>query len=411
VILAVPFAITLVIRAHSAMPASQERQIETMDLLDDPLARFSKLMPVFLHDRCVNCHGDVDPFTGENHEGGQLEPARAAPLIGPDGNQRLGPEFNGPCTESGCHSAPHARFWAIAPKEMKFSGHTAASLCRQIQHTPRFDKAALLKKHFHEDELIAAAFIGQRGFPDRSPEPPGSAAEFVSLADKWLEGSEDVPCSGWVGTITQTETVDLTTHHNRSDPTGNEQTTEIQRATRRIDVTLADGQVTLRIAVQGTESIENTVVTQQDGRSCTTTGKAVTTFGTPNGETSGEARSAKVIFLPGNKYELSIKGPVEHTSGVERSTLVNCVLGNVPSDPEPKDFTHSGWVVAISGIRSDPSDRMHLEGTTTETRTEDDAWLTRKGGALRASQTRDNGELLPVPVEVKTTWNLTRRNN
>ena len=409
-VLALPFAISVAaMRANSAVPASQEQQIVTMDLLDDSLARFSKLMPVFMHDRCVNCHGDVNPFTGDNHEGGALDAAEAAPLLGPDGNQILRPNFsNGPCTKSGCHSASHARFWALAPKEMRFSGHTADSLCRQIQQTPRFNKALLLKKHFHEDELIMAAFIGERGFPDRSPEPPGmSAAEFVLAADRWLDGSEDIPCSGWVGTITQTETVDLTTHYSGPGPI-EEHTTDVQQATRSTVITL-DGRVTLRIVVQGTEGIENSVVTRQDGQSCTTTGKAVTAFHTTGDSITSDARSAKVMFLPGGKYELAIKGPVELTSGVERSTLVNCVLGELPTDSTPKEFEHSGWIIGISGVRSDPSDPTHLQGNTTETRTLDNAWLTQKGGVLRASQTRDNGELLPVPVEVKTTWDLRRR--
>src|SRR5260221_10103713 len=92
-----------VVAASSREPAVPAQQDVVIDLLNnaDPLAKFAKLMPVFSHDRCANCHGAVDPFTGFDHEGGQLDAALAAPLRGSDGDQLLGTDFNGPCTK--CH--------------------------------------------------------------------------------------------------------------------------------------------------------------------------------------------------------------------------------------------------------------------------------------------------------------------
>src|SRR4051812_48528548 len=98
--------LSIVVMARSAPEARPGQQVETIDLINnnDPLTKFSKLMPVLTHDRCANCHGDVDPFTGENHEGGDLDAAVAAPLREPDGDhdQILGMDHNQPCRASGC---------------------------------------------------------------------------------------------------------------------------------------------------------------------------------------------------------------------------------------------------------------------------------------------------------------------
>jgi hypothetical protein len=37
------------------------------------------MMPVFTHDRCMNCHGEVIPSTGENHDGALSIRASHAP--------------------------------------------------------------------------------------------------------------------------------------------------------------------------------------------------------------------------------------------------------------------------------------------------------------------------------------------
>jgi hypothetical protein len=60
-------------------------------------------------------------------------------------------------------------------------------------------------------------------------------------------------------------------------------------------------------------------------------------------------------------------------------------------------------------VLPNPDDRTILKGTQTRTVTEADAWLTHSGGAVTVLQTRDNGEMLPVPVVVTTTWDLRRR--
>ena len=51
---------------------------------DDPLRLFSRMVPVFTHPRCVNCHGATDPVSGTNHGGGPVD--EAADCEGLDGS-------------------------------------------------------------------------------------------------------------------------------------------------------------------------------------------------------------------------------------------------------------------------------------------------------------------------------------
>jgi hypothetical protein len=125
---------------------------------------------------------------------------------------------------------------------------------------------------------------------------------------------------------------------------------------------------------------------------------------------SADVLSAEVTFSPGGSYKLAIKLPKEQTQGVERSSLTNCKLGAQPDSSETLPFDHPAWTLHIEGVLPNPSDRTQLTGSKTETLTrEDQAWLTGRGANVAPQQVRDNGELLPVPVEVTTTWNLTRR--
>src|SRR5262245_40579220 len=39
-----------------------------------PMQLFSRMLPVIRHDRCINCHGDVDPISGKDHMGGEIDP-------------------------------------------------------------------------------------------------------------------------------------------------------------------------------------------------------------------------------------------------------------------------------------------------------------------------------------------------
>ena len=37
---------------------------------------WTQLYPIFMHPRCLNCHGGTDPFSGDNHGGGEVTTER-----------------------------------------------------------------------------------------------------------------------------------------------------------------------------------------------------------------------------------------------------------------------------------------------------------------------------------------------
>lgn len=104
-------------------------------------------------------------------------------------------------------------------------------------------------------------------------------------------------------------------------------------------------------------------------------------------------------------------GPGVSTVRIERISGSHCMTGPGPVETDTLTSDHPGWTISIEGVLPNPADRRILKGSTTATITrEGDTWLTTGSGAAAAPlQTRDTGELLPVPVEVTTTWDLRRR--
>jgi hypothetical protein len=47
-----------------ALPASAQTSTRGDN---EGLKLFEKMLPVFMHPRCLNCHGGTNPVTGENH--------------------------------------------------------------------------------------------------------------------------------------------------------------------------------------------------------------------------------------------------------------------------------------------------------------------------------------------------------
>ena len=183
----------------------------------------------------------------------------------------------------------------------------------------------------------------------------------------------------------------------------------MQDATRTIEITVG-GTATFRIAVQGTHRTDTTVVIDQGSASCTALARSAEVYGTDNGVTSGDAQTATLQFSSGGRYALRLEGPDERTTRVQRMSPARCSRVPLPDLSETLNFEHSGWTLAIDGVLADPSDRTRLKGSKTETVLSDgDAWLTSIDNAVSPLQTRDNGDLLPVPVEVTTTWDLRRR--
>jgi hypothetical protein len=381
-------------------------------LLDDPLAKFAKLMPDVAHGRCMNCHGLTDPFTGAHHPRALTaeEVSNTPRLANGDMNNDVA-DFNKECR--GCHDStePGMELWQLAPKRMSFVGKTAHEICTLWQESKQNSGFELLK-HLNTDPLAKIAFIGNKGDNDETPDPPPDDRDkFLGFAKDWLAGQPDIPCAGWEGTITQTERVNLTTNYGIPQVAGlgvEEHTTEVQDATRTIEIAV-NGSLAMRIAVQGTHRIDTTITIRQGAQSCTTTDNRLEEYGTTDGTTSAEARNATLTFSPSGDYSLRIVGPPERTRRVERLSKTQCFLGALPDEVETVDFETLPWTVDIQGVLPDPSDRTTLKGSRKETVMEDaKVWLTASGGRVTKMQRRDNGEDQPVPVEVTTTWDLHR---
>ena len=128
---------------------------------------FQRMMPVFLHDRCANCHGAIDVFAPDaeqKHGGRRIEPGNAESC-------------------DNCHDVPNWK--QPAPqKDVGFAGKTSEAICRQLKRT----RTPLeLLRHIGQDPLIAASFDGRRGIYRLSPQPPPMTyRQFEQLISAWL---------------------------------------------------------------------------------------------------------------------------------------------------------------------------------------------------------------------------------
>ena len=209
-------------RKPQVCPLSEEQTQKSIDA-------FSKLVPTFQHPRCINCHGVVDPHAPEEttkHGGGDI------------GDQA--------CKE--CHSeVMGGSQWMLPIRDHFFVGKDAKTLCEQM--TDNFHARSSFINHLQDDNLIGVAFLGTRALKPTDPDaanmthdlPPVSRAEFVRLANAWLDamggdfvGERDCGCEPLhyalrisyksqvkMGVVSSTETmgpidIPITFHDDRS---------------------------------------------------------------------------------------------------------------------------------------------------------------------------------------------------
>jgi len=419
-------AVVLLGAVVGARSGQMPQQPETISLLDDPLAKFGKLMPALQHPRCANCHGGSNPFTGINHPANVMLPSVAANLQDLNGDHDFVAKGNDVCTT--CHDL-HIKGWVLAHKFSAFFNRSAHQICSTWKNATipfppplppalpgRVDSAEALLKHLETDDLIQIAFLGDKnsfeaGVGVLVDPPQMSFDEFFTFAQDWLKGSTNIPCRGWVGTITQTEHVKLTTNYGVAQLASagiEEHTTEVQEATRTTEITV-DGRVGVSITVHGMHSRNHTLKTGQGAQACTITENGIEQFDSPAGPESAEAPKAEVTFFPGGAYSISIVGPEEEMGRTEKVATTHCVLGPLPIEPSEIKLTNFPWTVVITGTLPNSNDRSVLKGNKTVTITDPKkAWLTASGGRVSPFQERDNGQVAPVPVEVTTTWDLRR---
>jgi hypothetical protein len=187
---------------------------------------WTQLYPIFMHDRCLNCHGATDPFSGDNHGGGEVTTERCIECH--TLNTVL---VAGQCDATGFSTTPddgagERTFSQCAPSDEpgririaagptwgglgpSFVGMDMHAVCRQIKH--EMGPPALLH-HVREDFLIGVAFDGTRAlggaYEPVTPEPPPmTKEEFATLLTRWI--TEAAMACGTDGTVDLTDNVTL----------------------------------------------------------------------------------------------------------------------------------------------------------------------------------------------------------
>jgi len=181
------------------------------------VAAFKKMLPVFRHARCANCHmsitywddpgRDGDPPRPATHKGGDIN--EIAPGV-KDAYGNQGTKFT-PCQD--CHiKAPPA--WENSGPD--WTGLDDYQLCIKLKDS-KFNGDVFLD-HIRTDGLIKLGFAGQRAM-DLTPQPPPlSHTQFVQLTTEWINRmdamkkwpkarSEGCPrTDSWTGAIEYTYT-------------------------------------------------------------------------------------------------------------------------------------------------------------------------------------------------------------
>ncbi len=383
----------------------------------DPIELFAKLMPVFSHARCINCHGRVDPFY-EFRGPPQVE--HGGEVVGDPNDPPM--ERIDAC--DGCHDATPeiANTWMLATligPHLNWVGKSTKELCELQAHEYRRMKTAARTwmQHLNVDVLITQAFDGMAGGarepPDQPDPPPLKRGEFLKAAQDWVDAGAS--CGGWEGTITQTETFASSYSYPWADypPPSNVEVHE--QAQRTVTINRIDGETTIKISQGGRALIKRTAHMAGPNGPC----KAIytdTQDWTGQNDAEVEAKSRIEIAEDGS-YTIFFAGPKEKTLTTRAGDMVSdCGVPPMHS----ADSTVLDWPEWKHTIRCptdfgicqafDP-DSKHLAGTVTRTLiSHEDAadpysWL--EVSEVGISRIDDGSQL---PVKVKTTWDLTLEN-
>jgi hypothetical protein len=384
----------------------------------DPIELFAKMMPVFSHPRCVNCHGGVNPYDID----------ASTPVADIDPTIRIEMDFGpglvvhgGGATSAGedcddCHT--DANRWHLAPRDLRFAGKTTKQLCDlQSAAVAQLGRGQYLG-HLSGDALIGLAFAGKRGGASGHADRPGmSRDDFVQAAAEWIATGR-ASCGGWVGTITQTETFAANYGYPIQAGTGPSSMAVIESAKRVFALERIDGQVTVKIEQSGHNTTTGVI---RDGL-CTSTATSNSDWIGLN--TSPAAGGVSIEIKPDGSYSIRMIGPKEKTSGDGSSDLVtDCGPlptthdTNVPIELDwdpwtfmircPPDFTpDKPRGESINCDLFDPERFPFLKGTMTRVIIESDA--DKRQSWLRVSPTgvsrSDTGE--PLPVTIVTEWDF-----
>src|SRR5262245_58258206 len=213
----------------------------------EPLDYFHELMQVLTHDRCINCHGEVDPFTSRDHAGGLIDSAES-------------------CTKAGCHTqadntnqaaeddwklAPTA-VWFVKPTTTGFVRKTEKELCEQMADRVANRGNQEFIDHLQSDFLIDLGFVGRSGGGDTDPvgvPPAMPKTKFLVAAARWVD--EGFAVCEREGTIIRTEEINSDRTYGPSDPAGQGQEVRVKQSGRRVvTVRFANGRYEANVEVK-----------------------------------------------------------------------------------------------------------------------------------------------------------------
>lgn len=356
----------------------------------DPLSLFAKMMPVFTHPRCANCHGNTDPIQNVNHGGGLVDPTRES------------------CMEGGCHSA--ASDWKLATNI--FVRQTARQLCEFFAtSTLRAKTPAEFIAHLRDDELIKLAFVGLAGGARSTPaRPPMTDAQFLTAAQVWLD--DGLASCDREGVIIHTE--EITSHETYDTP---QELRITQDGKREVTVRFASGRYEAIVQVTGSVTIIQTIRGVVNGAPCQTVITSITDYADVDTPTPGATANAgtrggadvEVKFQPTGDYTVTVQLPEEkHKQEEHASVQDGCGVGLQPSPREILDQVWPATRFVFRGQLPDPRDRTQLVGQSTHVwkargaSPDEDPWLPDHYAAMA-----QDGSIHPVTVTTK--WNFRYR--
>lgn len=380
-----------------------------------PFQLFQRMLPAIRHPRCTNCHGVVDPLTGMNHRGGEVE--------------------KDVCLS--CHGK--AAEWQIPGNDHFFAGRTDREVCSQVSDfVSTFGRDAFRTKHIRQDDQIIQAFDGLAGgarvpgdrYDDGTVMPPAdppkiSHQDFIKAGDDWiLQGNAACDLEG---TITQDEWVNSV---DTVVSTPSHLHIMTQTGTRTVVVSAGPAGFTADITVNGTITSTSTQTIAIAGGSCTVVAMQRTTY---TGNTKGPAKVVvkDTAFMtpdpvpPQADYRIDVELPKET---VQRTTVIDiqdkCGFGlkGEPSQTKTDDFNE--WTFTLEGRVQDAKEnaiggcaKTVKQGDVGETQPISvmpcnryghmgnavEPWLMNHGADVSYHTGAD------IPFNSNVTWNLRRR--
>jgi hypothetical protein len=371
--------------------------------MEDPLSLFAKMMPVFGHPRCTNCHGGMDPSSRERD---------ALAAVNHPGGVRGQPE----CPE--CHNATQEirDAWRVPRHDLfGFLGKNAKQMCEMQADKVRQVSRPTYYRHLETDALITQSFDGMAGGardPDPPAKPPMSRGDFLRAGRNWLDAGAS--CGGWKGEITQEETFGSNYTYPMPDFEAPSRVHVNETAARNFKVNREGGETRVTVTASGAAAIVQTLHLTGPNGPCTSIATSDSSWRTT---TPANAHGVLEIRIKDDgSYTIRFGGPAETGNGNTTGSGRNdCGIPLPPpvSDP-PADFEWNAWQFTIRCPSDhaicqlyDPDNRRVM-GTMTRTivnqmdAADPQSWLTTAPVGISRS---DDGT--SIPVTVTTTWDLT----